>query len=208
MATHNSFEGHIDYTFVWPYEGTAVAVAGSFDNWTAQAPMTRNTRDGVWELRRRLPAAVFQYKFVVDGKWCYDVKKPQATDDQGNINNCFDGAFMLAAQVAKEIDRIKFVKAVAGPDGRERLTYLMFAREGGEYCEGAYPWHGTWQFAENTPDKVVTHGRFVMAAMSGQRFEIRFEPGISALDGVPTAVYDRRTFKITTASGLIFARKL
>ncbi|CAO3656569.1 unnamed protein product [Mucor hiemalis] len=79
--------------FVWPYGGDSVYLTGTFDNWQTSIPMTPvNDAD--------INGRVFEvtvdnldlskdntYKFVVDGKWCYDVKKDFVVDASGNVNN-------------------------------------------------------------------------------------------------------------------------
>eukprot|EP01116_Phalansterium_solitarium_P019420 TRINITY_DN539_c0_g1_i3.p2 TRINITY_DN539_c0_g1~~TRINITY_DN539_c0_g1_i3.p2 ORF type:complete len:197 (+),score=29.15 TRINITY_DN539_c0_g1_i3:61-591(+) len=72
--------------FCWPYGGENVTVCGSFSNWTQKIPLTKDD-DGVWKTSLPLPVGTYQFKYVVDGTWCYDMKKPTCTDSAGNTNN-------------------------------------------------------------------------------------------------------------------------
>eukprot|EP01123_Difflugia_compressa_P014328 TRINITY_DN728_c0_g1_i1.p1 TRINITY_DN728_c0_g1~~TRINITY_DN728_c0_g1_i1.p1 ORF type:complete len:1143 (-),score=308.56 TRINITY_DN728_c0_g1_i1:108-3536(-) len=69
----------------WKYGGSHVSVAGSFNNWNIAAMSKRGYQ---WEAKFNLPAGrPYQYKFVVDGVWCYDIEKELTDDGSGNINN-------------------------------------------------------------------------------------------------------------------------
>lgn len=79
--------------FVWPYGGNNVYLTGTFDNWQTSIAMTPvNEADSN---NRVFEATVDNidlskdnaYKFVVDGQWCYDVKKDFVVDASGNVNN-------------------------------------------------------------------------------------------------------------------------
>eukprot|EP00128_Syssomonas_multiformis_P002628 Colp12_sorted_trinity150504_noHs@18435 len=90
--------------FDWCYgRATSVYLAGTFNSWTYKDPAykmvfsyifeNRNRAEGqgryvdVYELKVKLAKGQHQYKFIVDGEWHYDPKKPTITDPQGNINN-------------------------------------------------------------------------------------------------------------------------
>lgn len=66
----------------WPYGGHEVYVVGSWSGWRERVRLGADGR-----VRLQLPRGFHTYKFVVDGRWCYDVLKPRATDDCGNVNN-------------------------------------------------------------------------------------------------------------------------
>ena len=66
----------------WPYGGREVYVVGSWSGWRERVRLGADGR-----VRVQLPRGFHAYKFVVDGRWCYDVLKPRATDDCGNVNN-------------------------------------------------------------------------------------------------------------------------
>ena len=47
-----------------------VCVAGTFNRWDpAATPLTRRA-DGTWAATLDLPPGRYEYKFVVDGRWC------------------------------------------------------------------------------------------------------------------------------------------
>ena len=64
--------------FVQPLAlGNAVAIAGSFNGWSATAHvMRRNEALGVFELCLRVPKGKLQYRLVVDGRWMNDPHNP------------------------------------------------------------------------------------------------------------------------------------
>jgi 5'-AMP-activated protein kinase regulatory beta subunit len=37
-----------------------------------------------------LEPGVYQYKFIVDGEWCFSPDDEITTDDKGNLNNVID----------------------------------------------------------------------------------------------------------------------
>lgn len=47
-----------------------VFLAGTFNDWSeSDAPMKRG-KDGNWIASLNLPAGQYEYKFLIDGKWC------------------------------------------------------------------------------------------------------------------------------------------
>lgn len=67
---------------------TSVALAGTFNNWSAQStPMTRNGAD--WSVSIKLAPGTYRYKFVVDkDRWTVDPENSQTEDDgEGHINS-------------------------------------------------------------------------------------------------------------------------
>jgi len=69
--------------FCWPYSGTSVFLAGTFNDWNPQ-PMYKNLNS--FELTIPLWPARYHYKFVVDGNWYYDICQPNV-NDHDNWNN-------------------------------------------------------------------------------------------------------------------------
>lgn len=211
MTEDFSFGAHIDFTFRWPYGGTQVVVAGAWDNWAGRTALVRGA-DGTWEARMHLPARTYQYKFVVDGQWCYDVRRPTAGDDRGNVNNVLDGPFLLGAAAAKELERKTLACAAerdpaAGAIAKTKFAYLGFSRFGGD-CAEHYPWHGEWELALNKPEQVVERGRWGFTAVGAQRCKMAFEGAGVRHFGISTAVYDRQSFQLSTNAGLVFSRHL
>uniref|UniRef100_A0A6B2LJ41 AMP-activated protein kinase glycogen-binding domain-containing protein n=1 Tax=Arcella intermedia TaxID=1963864 RepID=A0A6B2LJ41_9EUKA len=68
----------------WPYEGVTVFLAGSFNGWH---PVAMAKNGSSFDYTIALPEGKHYYKYVVDGRWCYDILKPNETDSQGNTNN-------------------------------------------------------------------------------------------------------------------------
>jgi len=67
-------------------------LVGSWDNWTKQIEMTKDGNMFRTSLRLKAPMAgsEYEYKFLVDGVWCYDIEKPMRADQNGNMNNFLD----------------------------------------------------------------------------------------------------------------------
>lgn len=73
--------------FEWRHKGSVVWITGDFCGWRADGvKMERRAKDGVFVATLSLPTGITQYKFVVDGQWCYDPSTPFFTDGFGNIN--------------------------------------------------------------------------------------------------------------------------
>ncbi|CDF39997.1 unnamed protein product [Chondrus crispus] len=78
--------GEKDVTFSWSAsDASSVKVTGSFAEW--QDTMALEKRDGKWTLVKKLTPGTYEYKFIVDGNWWYDITLPTATDCDGNVNN-------------------------------------------------------------------------------------------------------------------------
>jgi len=72
------------HRFQWKYGGNTVFLAGTFNSWNASS---MNKQDNFWCADLTLPPGVYQYKFIVDSKWYYDLEQPSMDDGSGNINN-------------------------------------------------------------------------------------------------------------------------
>lgn len=70
----------LDVAFRWDYAGADIKVAGDFTCWVP-TPMPGR------ELHVRLPPGMYAFKFVVDGVWMYDMRRPTVRDADGNTNN-------------------------------------------------------------------------------------------------------------------------
>lgn len=71
-------------TFYWHYGGTNVQFACSQTEWVP-TPMTYD--GGVWYVEMELKPGMCEYKFIVDGEWCYDMSKEIIDDNFGGKNN-------------------------------------------------------------------------------------------------------------------------
>ena len=66
----------------------AVSVAGTFNQWNADATPLVRTDGGVWTATLTLPAGEHQYAFVVDGaRWVPDPAAPAVDDGFGRRNS-------------------------------------------------------------------------------------------------------------------------
>jgi hypothetical protein len=71
--------------FVWPHGGQIVSISSTFNHWNPQPLLKQgNYFFGVFF---DLPDGVYQYKYVVDGRWVYDISQPHVDDGSGNWNN-------------------------------------------------------------------------------------------------------------------------
>lgn len=51
-------------------EAKAAFVAGTFNDWRADAMPLKRGSDGQWRATLQLPPGHHEFKFVVDGQWC------------------------------------------------------------------------------------------------------------------------------------------
>lgn len=69
-------------------EAHDVALAGTFNQWDAQATPLVRTENGVWTATMTLPAGQHQYAFVIDGaRWVPDPAAPAVDDGFGRRNS-------------------------------------------------------------------------------------------------------------------------
>lgn len=72
----------------WNGEGSSVILKGSFDNWTAEWPLSRSVgRNGRYGLKLLLCPGEYTYKFKVDLEWTIASRQPQKVDASGYTNN-------------------------------------------------------------------------------------------------------------------------
>jgi len=65
-----------------------VYVAGSFNGWSPSATPMEDRGSGRWVATLRLHPGRYEYRFVVDGKWCDDpVTHGQVANPYGSHNN-------------------------------------------------------------------------------------------------------------------------
>ncbi len=84
--------GKVTFSFVAGKGSHTVLLSGSFNGWASAAPaadvLTDPTNSGTWSVVRTLAAGVYQYKFIVDGKWQPDPSDPnQVPDGYGDKNS-------------------------------------------------------------------------------------------------------------------------
>ena len=74
-------EGGVIFRY-YDTKATRVYVVGDFNNWSVRSdPMTDKNADGHWTLLYTLSPGLYEYKFVVDGKWIPDPRNPNSTPD-------------------------------------------------------------------------------------------------------------------------------
>eukprot|EP01111_Echinosteliopsis_oligospora_P013997 TRINITY_DN5177_c0_g1_i1.p1 TRINITY_DN5177_c0_g1~~TRINITY_DN5177_c0_g1_i1.p1 ORF type:complete len:299 (-),score=98.68 TRINITY_DN5177_c0_g1_i1:58-954(-) len=71
--------------FTWSGGGKDVYITGAFNGWKEKIPLNLSEKD--FTAIQYLPPGVYQYKFIVDGKWVHAADQPIQTDMKGNINN-------------------------------------------------------------------------------------------------------------------------
>jgi len=66
-------------------------VTGSWLNWDRRVLLVRSKSGGAASVRVAIPALppshLVYFKYIVDGRWCYDMSRPWAVDAAGNVNN-------------------------------------------------------------------------------------------------------------------------
>lgn len=70
--------------FEWPYQGDTVLFVCSADNWL---PHTMNKINDIWYYKAKLDPGKYEYKFIVDDVWCYDITKGTTGNVYGTKNN-------------------------------------------------------------------------------------------------------------------------
>ncbi len=74
-----------------------VLLSGSFNGWASTQDkadvLTDPGNTGTWSIQKTLAAGVYQYKFIVDGKWMADKANPNQTPDGfGGMNSVIEVA--------------------------------------------------------------------------------------------------------------------
>jgi hypothetical protein len=78
---------------------THVYLSGSFNNWSTMENRMQKTAGG-WEISIPLVPGVYQYKYIVDGKWITDpenlLTKPDSRGGNNSVFYCYNYKFKLA----------------------------------------------------------------------------------------------------------------
>jgi hypothetical protein len=76
--------GGVEFTYHDP-SAFSVSLAGTFNNWDAQALAMLKDDEGTWRVVTDLPPGRYEYKFVVNGNdWMADPDNPKVVGDYGN----------------------------------------------------------------------------------------------------------------------------
>jgi len=87
--------------FEWKEGGKNVLITGSFCNWAHQFAMNKNNNNNNFELLLYLPKGIFQFKFIVDGKWNCSNYYQIVFDENNNANNQIDNSKMINDKINK-----------------------------------------------------------------------------------------------------------
>ena len=68
---------------------TAVAVAGSFNDWDTESTPLQHEDEGQWSVKLDLPPGRYEYKFLVDGCWCCEHGTDDAEPAGDRVPNVF-----------------------------------------------------------------------------------------------------------------------
>lgn len=77
-----------------------VNVAGEFNRWRPEATSLVNTGEGNWMVRLMLRSGQYEYRFVVDGRWCED---PGAAQRVANPHGGFNSVVLVPLAVETSI---------------------------------------------------------------------------------------------------------
>ena len=69
---------------------TAVYLAGSFNDWDPEGTAMAEAAPGNWNVILRLAPGRYEYKFVVDGRWCCH---PTRDDHDLSLEDCVHNSF-------------------------------------------------------------------------------------------------------------------
>lgn len=70
-------------------KGHKICLAGEFNDWNETAKkMTYNAKNGIYSATVKLAPGTYQYKFLIDGKWCADPQNANSVaNDKGTFNS-------------------------------------------------------------------------------------------------------------------------
>jgi len=71
--------------FAWNKGGKNVFLAGNFNEWKEKIQMKQSRND--FSTIQNLAPGIYQYRFIVDGKWEVDPTQPFVTDNSGTTSN-------------------------------------------------------------------------------------------------------------------------
>ena len=79
----------VEFEFVAP-EAQAVFLAGSFNEWNAEAtPMAKKPKGKKWTVKLKLLPGRYEYKFLCDGQWRCSANGEEAQEDSMCVPNEF-----------------------------------------------------------------------------------------------------------------------
>lgn len=123
MQTTSGYEDMFDEIGIptmitWSYGGKEVSVEGSWDNWKSRVPLQRSGKD--FTIMKVLPSGVYQFRFIVDGRWRHAPDLPWEQDDAANTYNILD----LQDYVPEDIGSISSFEPPKSPDSSYNNLHL------------------------------------------------------------------------------------
>jgi hypothetical protein len=120
-----------------------VFLSGNFNNWSTLKGMMQKT-DGGWIIDVKLGAGVYEYKYIVDGRWINDPENLQRVDDGAdNVNSVFykyNYTFKLKGYTsAKKI-------TVAGDFNNHNANELVMDKKAGGWEKSMYVNNGSHNY--------------------------------------------------------------
>lgn len=175
LGRPRAVEGGILFTYSDPNSG-GVSLAGTFNEWNAEAAPLAKGDGGLWSIVYPLAAGSHEYKFVVDGAWFADPENPDTqADPYGGANSLVtvgdDGQLAAAAPAAEAQDQFRSntsLNARVNMNGRY-LTRFEIAR--GVYDDPRYRMQRPTQTVDlnfDTEVSDITHTMFRLRLDSGQ----------------------------------------
>jgi 1,4-alpha-glucan branching enzyme len=70
-------------------DAESVFLAGTFNDWDSQSTPMHRRDDGTWRMELALSPGRYEYKFVVDGRWCCDPGDEDRAVCPHGVPNCF-----------------------------------------------------------------------------------------------------------------------
>ena len=70
-------------------DARSIYLAGSFNDWNPEGAAMKST-GGIWKKELQLAPGRYEYKFVVDGRWCCD---PARDDHDSSVAECVQNPF-------------------------------------------------------------------------------------------------------------------
>jgi 1,4-alpha-glucan branching enzyme len=63
-----------------------ISLVGDFNHWNPENDILKKGSDGIWRIKKHIPAGKYKYKFVIDGQWSLDIYNSRtASDEAGTL---------------------------------------------------------------------------------------------------------------------------
>lgn len=118
----------IPTTFTWKYGGEEVYLCGSFSQWQTKKRMYKENDKGPFKVELSLAPATYQYKFIVDGVWKFDVALPHESDGLSGQHN-FMRVMPAEFEDVEEQDNEEYfiyIKNQKNPDTQYKIIKLIY----------------------------------------------------------------------------------